>query len=287
MSEAVSEPDLAALQGWMLAACTAAGGVSEGLRSGERDALEVSAVVRGSRRLSPEDRLAIYAKGYLARLLGCLRAEFPALRALAGDQVFDLFAQAYIWARPPASYSLFDLGAGFPGFLEETRPRPVESAGSPDAVPAALARLERARLEARHAPGVETDLAHRPIDPVSVMTTPDLAVRAPESLRLLRLDFALVETLAVADRGDRPAVPPPGETYYAVARSRYRVRVHVLAAWEHAFLQACGTGGVSLQTAAGFAAQACELGSDEVWAGLLTWLPLAVDAGMATVRQGH
>jgi hypothetical protein len=270
----------------MLAACTAPGGVSEGLRSrGGRDALKTSAVVKGSSRLSCEDRLEIYAKGYLARLLGCLRAEFPALRALAGDQVFDLFAQAYVWDRPPGSYSLFDLGAGFADFLDQTRPQPLGPAGSPDAIPATLARLERARLEARHAPGVETDPAHRPVDPVLVITTPDLTARTPASLRLLRLDFALADTLAAVDRGDRPTVPPAEETCYAVARSRYRVRVHVLVPWQHAFLQTCGTDGVNLQTAAGFAAQICELDPDEIWAGLFTWLPLAVDAGMATVRQ--
>jgi Putative DNA-binding domain len=283
----MAEPDLPVLQGWMLATCTAAGGVREGLRiSSARYALEASAVVKGSCCLSSEDRLDIYARGYLARLLGCLRAEFPALRALVGDQVFDLFAQAYVWARPPDSYSLLDLGAGFADFLDQTRPQPVGPAGSPDALPAALARLERARLEARHAPGVETDPAHHPIDPVLVMTTPDLAVRTPESLQLLRLDFALAEALAAADRGDRPAVPLPADTHYAVARSRYRVCAHVLASWQHAFLQACGTAGVNLHTAVASTAQTCELDPAEVWAALFTWLPLAVDAGMTTVWQG-
>jgi Putative DNA-binding domain len=281
------ESDLSVLQEWMLAACTSAGGASKGLCvSSARDALEASAVVKGSGPLTPEDRLDIYARGYLARLLGCLRAEFPALHALVGDQVFDLFAHGYIGAHSPGSYSLFDLGAGFPDFLQETRPRPLGPAGSLDALPAALARLERARLEARHAPGVETDPAHRPIDPLTVMATPNLTVRTPESLRLLRLDFALTDTLTAADRSDRPAVPPPADTHYAVARSHYHVRVHVLTPWQHTFLQTCPTSGVPLDIAVATTARNFELDPTDIWAALVTWLPLAVDAGMTTVRQG-
>ena len=284
----MAEPDLPTLQEWMMATCTVAGGTRQGLRvSGARYALPAYAVVKATSRLSAQDRLDIYARGYLARLLECLKAEFPTLHALVGHQVFDLFAQAYIWARPPQSYSLFDFGAGFPDFLEETRPQPPESAGSPDALPAALARLEHARLEAQRAPGVETDPTHHPIDPLTIMTTPELRVRTPESLRLLRLDFALTDTIAAASRGDRPAIPPPADTHYAVARNHYHVRAHVLTPWQHAFLQACGTSAVPLHTAVSSTAQTSELTPTTIWAALLTWLPLAVNAGMTTVQQAR
>lgn len=283
----MAELDLSTLQGWMMTACTSAGGITEGLRvCGARYGLTACAVVKATSRLSAEDRLDIYARGYLARLLECLKAEYPALHALVGPQVFGLFAQAYVWAHPPRSYSLFDFSAGFPDFLEETRPQPPRpAAGSSDALPAALARLERARQEAQRAPGVETDPTHQQIDPLTIMTMPQLRVHTPQSLRLLRLDFALTDTLATADRGDRPAIPPPADTHYAVARNRYHVGIHVLTPWQHAFLQACGTRGVPLHTAVGSAAQTSELAPTDIWAALLTWLPLAVDAGMTTVQQ--
>lgn len=269
----MAEPDLPALQRWLLGACTAgAGGAA------------AATVVRGSSRWSAEERVGIYARGYVARVLDCLRAEFPVLRALAGDQVFDLFAQSYLAACPPRSPSLFDLGAGFADHLEATRPRPVGPPDGPDALPAALARLERARLEVRVARGVETDAAHRPLDPFGLMTTPDLVVRTPESLRLLRLAFALADTVAAVDREEGPGVPAAAETFYAVARAGYRVRVHVLAGWQHAFLAGCDSAvGVDLRVAV--ARTGCSIGmsTDSVWASLLTWLPMAVDAGMATV----
>ena len=178
---------------------------------------------------------------------------------------------------------MFDLGAGFADYLEDTRPQPVGPPGSPDAVPAALARLERARLESGRAPGVETDPDHTLVDPVVVMTNPGLTVRTPASLRLLRSEFALADVLAAADRGDPPPVPLASPTDYAVARSHYRVVVHVLPApWQHAFLAACGTAGTSLDRAVAASADATGLSADEVWTSVFAWLPRAVNAGMAT-----
>jgi hypothetical protein len=286
----MAEPDLAVVQQWILTACTTASshnpGTAEARARGTRHALEACAVVKGSATLTAEDRLAIYARGYRARLLDCLRTEFPALRALVGDQVFDLFVHGYLTTHPPGSYSLFHLGAGFAGFLHDTRPRPIGPPGSLDALPTALARLERARREAHHAPGVETDPAHQPIDPLTVMTTPNLTVRTPQSLRLLHLDFALTDTLTATDRGDQPSIPPTAETYYAIARSHYRVEVHVVTPWQHAFLRACRTHrGVALPTAIETAAHTTTQDPADLWAGLILWLPLAINTGMTTIQQ--
>lgn len=277
------EPDLAVLQQWLLTACTGAGKD----HGGGLGTLQPSDVVRGSGRLGAAERLDIYARGYRARLRECLKAEFPVLHALCGDQVFGLFADGYVAARPPTSYSMFDLGAGFADFLQETRPRPLGPPGAPDALPAALARLERARAETRRARGVESEPDHRPVDPLAVMTAPDLTIRTPPTLRLLRLDFALLDTLTAADHGVRPPVPAPGDTCYAVARTHYRVRVHVLAPWQHAFLHTCAAGDTPLRTAAATTARACERDLSQILAGLCTWLPLAVDAGLATCTTGN
>ncbi|TDV56352.1 DNA-binding domain-containing protein [Actinophytocola oryzae] len=269
------QPDLATLQEWLLNACTGAGNPGT---------CRASEVVRGSDRLTADERLTIYALGYRARLRECLKAEFPALHALVGEQVFGLFADGYVAAHPPRSHSMFDLGARFADFLDETRPNPREPPGSLDALPTALARLERARAECRRARGVESDPA-RPVDPLEVMTTPDMTIRTPPTLRLLRLDFPLLDTLTAADHGDRPSIPDPADTYYAVARTHYRVRVHVVTRWQHTFLHTCATG-VALHTAVSATADACALDLPRLWAALVTWLPVAVDAGMAS-RGAH
>ncbi|MFY9760933.1 MAG: DNA-binding domain-containing protein, partial [Xanthobacteraceae bacterium] len=119
----MADADLGVLQRWMLSAVTTPGGVREGVREArEAYALDIGDAVKGSNRLSAPARLEIYARGYVLRLLECLRAEFPLLLALVGDQVFEMFASSYVWSRPSRSPSLYALGAGFADFLQSTRP---------------------------------------------------------------------------------------------------------------------------------------------------------------------
>ena len=112
-------------------------------------------------RLGPQGRFAIYAGGYRSRLLETLRDDFPALRRLVGETVFDLFAHGYIAARPSRHFSLYDYGAGFADHLEATRP---EAGGGPlAALPAAVARLETGALggAARRGGGARSGVAER------------------------------------------------------------------------------------------------------------------------------
>lgn len=102
---------LDALQRWMQAA------IAEG--EGEEAAAEH---LLPSSRLSPAGRLAIYQRGYQARLLRCLREELPLVRAALDDEVFDLFALEYLAKHPPASYTLDELDRRFVDFLRAERP---------------------------------------------------------------------------------------------------------------------------------------------------------------------
>ena len=146
----MAELALADLQAWMLTRVTAGSWgqhliATDGVRAGE--------LVRESPALSADDRLDIYARSYVLRLAECLQAEFPVLRALIGRQTFDLFAGGYLSARPPRSPSLYDLGDGFADYLDATRPQPRSGSGSLEALPASLARLERAVSESSRARG--------------------------------------------------------------------------------------------------------------------------------------
>jgi hypothetical protein len=277
----MAEADLGVLQRWMLSAVTTSGGVAEGVRVGrERYDLEVADAVRGSNRLSAEARLDIYARGYLMRLLECLRAEFPILLALVGDQVFEMFAISYVWGRPPRSYSLYDLGAGFAAFLEETKP--LSGSGSIEALPASLAKLERARAEVWRARGLEKEPGHHATEAFSLLIS-GTPMRLPDSVRLLRLEFDFTDMIAAASRDERPEAPRAAETCYAIARSRYRVRTHVLQLWQFELLRACTEADVSLQAASEHAAGATGREPDQVWTDLLIWLPTALECGRLTM----
>lgn len=84
--------------------------------------------------------LSVYQRAYTVRLTDVLRARFPALLALVGDQVFGLLALSYLRSHPPSG-DLAGWAAGFLDHLESTYPSDSEMALS-----AAVARLELAGL---------------------------------------------------------------------------------------------------------------------------------------------
>ncbi len=237
-------------------------------------------VIRSSAAFPARQRLAVYARSYGLRLIECLRDEFPVLRLLVGDQVFDLFAGAYVGAQPSRSYSLYGLGAGFADFLEATRPEGTGPA-SLEAIPASLARLERAMSEAQRAAGTELRRADDvPIDAL-LHASPDLRLHVPDTTRLLHLEFDFAAALGAAARGARPDQPPVRETWVAVARCRYRVRAHPVTSQHFALLQALErSGGLSLRDAAAAVASATSEATGAILADLMVWLPQAIDGGI-------
>lgn len=74
------------------------------------------AVVDGP-RLDAKGRLSIYANGYRLRLIEILDADYPALRILAGDDLFDQLARAYIAAYPSVFPNARWFGVQLPRFL--------------------------------------------------------------------------------------------------------------------------------------------------------------------------
>ncbi len=271
----MAEPALAALQAWMQGRVT--GGLW-GLDEPGEEGWRAADVVVSTGGVTAAERVEIYARDYVLRLAECLKAEFPVLRALIGEQVFGLFVGGYLSARPPGSYSLYDLGAGFPAYLEATRPRPHTGPGTLDALPASLARLERAISESGRAQGVETAGA-APFDPAPVLADPEVRVRTPESLGLLRLDFDFTPALAAARAGRTPDPPAPLQTLMAVARSRYRVRAYVLEPWAFAWLETLRDEHGDVAAANRAAKDAGGPAASAVPARLLAWLPKAAEAG--------
>ena len=56
--------------------------------------------VRSPNRAQAVARMDVYARAYELRLVEVLRADYPALRALAGHEMFETLARAYIEAHP-------------------------------------------------------------------------------------------------------------------------------------------------------------------------------------------
>jgi hypothetical protein len=191
--------DLAHIQRWMQAAVAHPGGVHEGVASPEaRQHIDVGPedvdkVLTRSRALTALERLAVYGSAYYARLLECLREEFPVLKHALGEEVFDGFAVGYLQRYPSRTYTLMELGTDFPRFLQETRPAAEgegPSADWPDFL-IDLATVEQAFNEVFDGPGVE---GQRLLDGEQLLDVPE--DRLPEArfvpvscLRLLTLRY--------------------------------------------------------------------------------------------------
>lgn len=94
---------------------------------------------------SRAQRFDVHRNNVAIALLEALRATFPALRRLLGNDYFDALAAAFANAHPPRSRLLLHFGDELAGFLEQFEPL-VDFPYLAD-----VARLERLRIRAYHA----------------------------------------------------------------------------------------------------------------------------------------
>ncbi|SEG67480.1 Putative DNA-binding domain-containing protein [Bryocella elongata] len=145
-------------------------------------------------QLSSFERLEIYNRQYWFRVIGAVSEDFPAVNAVLGERRFDALVLAYLKEHASISWTLRDLGAKLPEFLEEH----PELAGRRYRLAVDVARLEWAYVDAFDGERLE---------PLSLA---ELAGIGPESrfelqphLRLLELSYP-VEDLVLAVRRGTP-----------------------------------------------------------------------------------
>lgn len=242
MNQASSpEPSrLPALQRWLQAVVSHAGGAEAGAASEEAAATElgpIDDVILPSTKQTSLERVNVYAHGYWARLLDCLREDYPTLRAALGDDAFDSFAVGYLQTYPSQSYTLGKLGARFPQYLEETAPQGEDSQqGEIDAwlVPLIeLAELERAVSDIFDAPGGETlgFLTPDELAAISPAARADLTLTPLPTFRLLRFRSEVNDYFTALRGSTQPTEVPLadlGDSYLALSRREFVVRRHPL-----------------------------------------------------------
>ena len=224
--------DLDRIQAWFQSVIMHSGGVEPGMRTDAARACidigpaEIEAVVLPSRHQTSVERLEIYARAYFARLLECMRAEYPVMVAALGEELFDQFAIAYLEEHPSRSYTLDHLGARFPEFLAETRPGDAQGDNSWLDFLVDLARLEWSIAEVFDGPGAENSPL---LDKDRILAIPpehwfDIRLVPVPCLRVVRLDFP-VQDYYRALRTRQDANPPErAETFLAITRRNYVVR---------------------------------------------------------------
>ncbi|HBI42632.1 MAG TPA: hypothetical protein DDY78_07200 [Planctomycetales bacterium] len=236
------------IQRWMQAAITHPDGVAEGMNSAEAhrqiDAgvADVEKVLTRSKAMTAVERLAIYGSAYYARLLECMREEFPATTHALGEELFDSFAAAYLQQYPSRSYTLCQLGANFPRYLVESRP-PREEGDLEVSWPeflADLAQFEWTFSAVFDGEGVEGKeiLDEAKLRAVPPERWPDARLVPVCCLRLLTFRFPVQAYYAAVRNDETPEMPVPAETLLALTRRNYVVRHSTLDGLEYRLLSA-------------------------------------------------
>jgi hypothetical protein len=238
------------LQRWMLTVITHREGVAEGVASEAARALidvapeGIEGVVSRSRTLTGVERLEIYQHAYFARLLECLREEFPVLEHALGREAFDQFALGYLEDQPSRSYTLNDLGRSFPHYLAASRPSEYEEVDSGLADWAGflvdLARLEWTYNEVFDGPGVEDKLTMlaEELARVPPETWPGVRLRPVPCLRLVQANYPVHRYYRSVRDEEDPSIPAKEETWLAITRRDFVVRRHELSRLQFALLEA-------------------------------------------------
>ena len=247
-SDDLRAPSLDTLQRWFQATVTHPGGVTAGAQSEAAvtaiAANAVDEIACGSTRQTAEERLAVYAHAYWARLLECLREEYPILRATVGEEAFDGLAVGYLIAHPSTSYTLGRLSERLPEYLKST----IASDAPADAfaqLVTDLARLECAVNEVFDAPGGETlgFLTVEQLDRVAAEQRGVLHLALLPTVRLLPFQtnandfFTGIRTSAEA--APMPELRP---TFVALMRRDYIVRRISLTEVQYRLLKAIASG---------------------------------------------
>ncbi len=238
-------------------------------------ALDHTKIIRENDLLTSEEQINIYSRGYVLRLMECMRADYPVLQKHLGNELFDTFAKAYLAHHPPGSYSLYELGKDFPDFLEASRPDRLDKQIMFD-LPVAIARLERARVDVYRSKGVEMNLnIFRNEEPVFFLFQFE-KFSVTDCLRLLYLPFPLIEFFKSAEKGNQPSVPNARDSYIALSRKNYTVTMHELEAWQWHFLNLLGElndQGETLKKTS----MITGIIEERLLAELMLWLPIAVE----------
>jgi hypothetical protein len=211
---------------------TAPEGAAAGLASLDPvDRSFAESLVRAGGRLSPVERLDIYADMYFYRLRDCLKEDFPAVSAVTGDAQFHNLITDYLIAHPPTHFSLRYAGRHLPAFIGK------HAVSSRWAFLEQLAALEWAILDAFDAPDA-SPLALAVLQQTLPEQWPELRFDLTPSLQRLHVDWRIDEVLRWVQNGALLSAPAVAPTWLRVWRQDLRVFHRPIDAAEATALEA-------------------------------------------------
>ncbi|MBX7113546.1 MAG: DNA-binding domain-containing protein [Myxococcaceae bacterium] len=192
---------------------------------GEGALAESAALIR-SGALTPEDRIGIYAEMYWLRMRDTLRADYPFVWHVLGDEPFDVLVARHIRRRPSTHYSLGRLGSEF---AETLRDAHLEWPWVVD-----LAKLEWARAEAFISPDAPV-LAFAALGALSDETFHHSRLQISPSVRLLKPTWDVLTVWRTCESGGdwRAIAVTPNATPVVVWRQGFAVFHVAVGSAEH------------------------------------------------------
>ena len=217
--------ELANIQKWLTSIIVKPGNVNDKITMADRHyGLKHTEVIRPAANLTSGQKIGIYARGYVLRLMECMQAEYPTLKHLLGDELFDTFVKAYLVNMPPTSPDLYDLGVNFAAFLKASQPKNSNDNPMLD-LPVELAMLERALAEASRCKGLE-GTGTVSIDNTALYLFDTHAIQTSPCLQLLDLQFPLTGFIKAVQQGTEALTPAIAQSYVAISRKDYIVYMH-------------------------------------------------------------
>lgn len=279
-------PDLATTQRWMIAAIAAPRGLPEGLaRAQKAYGCGIEDVIIAPPGISPHKRLDIYAQGYWLRLFACLKADYPTLLRLLGEQLFEFFARAYLTNHPSQSFSLYDLGDGFAQFLRRSQSSSVKAADTGKLrFPLDIALIEQAIAASLRATGLEGKTS-QVTDSLDLLHGGNIDVLLPSSTRLLITKHPLDAFRQWLDDSDPTELAESHTSYICVKRHRFHVTCQELSDWQFHFLLYAKNRKRPLLDCVNNAARRTHRPVHEILALLTFWLPTAQSVSMLELRM--
>ena len=226
----VSAVPLDALQRWMLSALTTPAAF---------DRAAIAEHLLPGPQLNAAACLQIYQRSYILRLRACLAAQFPATCHALGADLFNDFADSYLRALPPDSYTLDQLGRRFAGWLDETRidrDRPLPEREDWIDFMVDLAHYERTLFVLYDSPGLEDGLPPGTVWPDADTRDQHLCLQPTLVLRQYRHGVAWYYHEVRAGR--QPGFPPPAPMHLALVRQDYQTTTYPVSALHFRFLEA-------------------------------------------------
>lgn len=252
---------------------------------------QISENLADTGQLSAIAALGIYQRSYYARLLSCMRDQFPALCFSLGEAIFNQFATEYLREHPSNSYTLYELGSRFPNYLNDTRPdrdKDIDQRERWIDFMVELAEFERLAFGLFDAKGDEPRL-------VTQLDAADHDLLPQRCLAIHQARFPVAHFYcAVRDNGS-PTLPPYKHSFVALVRKEFKTQLIPLSYEQYTllynFIQTSSLSS-ALERSAQSLAKVKPMNSNELsayllnqWAGPTGWKTSWIKQGLFKARE--